>query len=281
MMMAYLEYVSRRRDKRGIIEIGLGDWLPVNGTNGYDALLGFTDSTYVYDICKKAEIMFNAVGLNLNADYAKAFGAELFKAIRKEYINTDTMTAADGCQTSQAMGIYYDIFTASEKPEAVKTFIDRINKDNKKLTCGCLGTRVFYHVLAQNGYEKLAYDMITDSEFPSYAYWINLGKTTMPEQFIIFEHEYIRSENHHFLGDVLQWFMRYLGGINIDSYNEVTIKPYFAEKLDYVKCEHTLPLGTVKVYWARKDDRIELNIECPESIKCNIIANDNVKIVKE
>lgn len=103
----------------------------------------------------------------------------------------------------------------------------------------------------------------------------------MPEQFIVFDHEYIRSENHHFLGDVLQWFMRYLGGINIDSCNEVTIKPYFAQKLDYVKCEHTLPLGTVKVHWVRKGENIELKVKCPESIKCSIIADSNIKVIKE
>mgnify|MGYP004689411131 FL=1 len=53
-MFRYLEYISRRRDEKGIIAVGLGDWLPVvrnDGGRKFDASLGFTDSVMVIDMC--------------------------------------------------------------------------------------------------------------------------------------------------------------------------------------------------------------------------------------
>lgn len=53
-MFRYLEYISRRRDEKGIIAVGLGDWLPVvrnDGGRKSDASLGFTDSVMVIDMC--------------------------------------------------------------------------------------------------------------------------------------------------------------------------------------------------------------------------------------
>ena len=62
-MLRYLEYISRRRDEKGIVAVGLGDWVPVDrGAGDYEVPLGFTDTVMVYDMCRKGREMFEAVG---------------------------------------------------------------------------------------------------------------------------------------------------------------------------------------------------------------------------
>lgn len=274
-MLRYLEYVSRKRDKNGIIAIGLGDWVTV-GRNADDYLvpLGFTDSVMVYCMCREAEEMFNAVGLSLNSAYAHQLGAELRAAIRAEYLDLNRMLVKSACQSAQAMGIYHDIFEPAEKPEAFRRLMELIHRDGDKFTCGFLGLRVLFHVLSEFGEAELAYRLITDKTYPSYGYYADRGDTALTEQMIDEERRRMVSQNHHFLGDVVQWFMRSPGGIHVKNSRRVSIQPKFISSLDYVKTSHKLPDGEVSVSWKRDGERIWLEVTCPEEIECEICLDE-------
>ena len=218
-MMRYLEYVSTRRSADGTVAIGLGDWAPVGGRSWAEknynlAPLAVTDTLMVMDICHKAEIMFRAIGLELNANYASALYAELKKAFRENLIDFGKMTVKGECQSSQAMAIFYGAFTPYEIDKAYDVLKAIIAKQNYSMYGGFLGIRVLFHVLAEGGDAELAYKMICKRDFPSYGYLLNLGMTTLPEDFT--PKCSINSMNHHFYGDVSHFFMRHIAGINIE-----------------------------------------------------------------
>lgn len=112
------------------------------------------------------------------------------------------------------------------KERAFKVLMDIIREDNNNFTCGFLGIRVIFHVLAQFGEADLAYEMITKPDFPSYGYWVKKGETTLLENFKEYDEYFDASKNHHFFGDVVSRFMKQLAGINVESANEVKIKPH-------------------------------------------------------
>ena len=270
-MLRYLEYIGRRRNEEGLIAVGLGDWVPVNREGGdYQAPLGFTDSVMVYDMCCKGRAMFHALGLSGHAAFAEQLGEELLAAVRSRYIDRDTMVIESACQTAQAMGLYYGIFADDEKQEAFARLLAILKRDGEKLTCGFLGTRVLYHVLAEYGEAELAWRMITGKEFPAYGYLVEQGATTLPEQFLSDERKWTMSQNHHFLGDVVQWFMRYPGGIRVTDSTHVVIQPEFIEGLNNVKASHRLPAGEVSVSWLRENGQICLTVDCPEGVVCQV-----------
>lgn len=272
MMVRYLDYISRKRDERGIVEIGLGDWCQTNmSTDGYTTPLGFTDSVMVIDMCRKAEEMFAAVGLEIQCSMPKRLGDEVTKAVRKEYIDFGRMSVRGNTQTGQSAGIFYGIFTESEKTIAFNRLVELIENDGRKMNVGILGARTMFHVLAQYGRAELAYEMIERTDCPSYGEWVSKGKTTLPEQFLEYTGAYPISENHHFFGDVVQWYMRYPGGINVIDSHTVKIKPCFIERLDYARAEHILPSGKVSVFWKRENERIILDVQCPKDVDCEIV----------
>lgn len=270
-MLRYLEYISRRRDAKGIIAVGLGDWSPVGrATRAYQAPLGFTDSVMVYQMCRNAAEMFAAVGLPLHEAFARQLGMELRRAVRAQYLDLSVMLAKGDCQSAQAMGLFYDIFDPGERPEAFRQLLRILRRDGEKLTCGFLGTRVLFHVLAQNGEAELAWQMITGPEYPSYGYGIRCGATTLPEQFLPKETRRRVSQNHHYLGDVLQWYMRYPGGLRVVDHQTVEIRPCFLTELDFAEASHHLPDGWVRVLWKREGPEILLTVVCPASVSCTI-----------
>lgn len=270
-MMRYLEYVSKKRDENGIVAIGLGDWVPVEReADDYLPPLGFTDSLMVYVMCQEAEMMFDAVGLTLNSAYAKQLGIEMRQAIRKQYVDHSQMLVKSNCQSAQALAIYYDIFESGEKTEAFRQLLKIIERDEKKVTCGFLGMRVLFHVLADFGKAELAYEMITSEKFPGYGYFIKMGETSIPE---VFRSGYTyrnSSLNHHFLCDVVQWYMKYPGGIHVHNSKKVRIQPTFIEKLTSASASHKLPAGEVKVQWKREGEKIYLEVHGPAEVAYEI-----------
>ena len=270
-MLRYLEYASRKRDEKGIVAYGLGDWVPVDKfCEDYDAPLGFTDSVMVYDMCRKASVMFDVVKLPLHKAFAEKLGKEMYDAIRQEYIDFDTYIVDGNCQTSQAMAIFFDIFTEEEKEQAFKVLMDIVKNDNFSITSGFLGLRVIFHVLSEFGEENLAYEMITRDKYPSYGYWVNKGETTFLEAFFQYDNYYSSSKNHHFLGDVVNWFMRHPGGLNVQNDSTLIVSPKFIDKLDWCKTSHKLPDGEIEIYWERKHGGIELRIRCSGTVHYTI-----------
>lgn len=268
-MMAYLQHISSKRNEKGLLVDGLGDFFPVDkGSTDYDVSPEFTNSVMTYDMCRMAKEMFEVIGLKEDSEYARQFEKELYNAIRKEYLETDTMTIKGCCQSAQAMGIYYDIFEEDEKEEAFKKLLHIIHSKDDKVDCGLLGMNVIFHVLSKYGESELAYQMITRKEYPSYGWYALNGFTTMPEHFN--RKDKMESWNHHFFGDVLQWFMRYPAGLQVHNYKCVKVKPSFLKDLEFAGANHILPAGEVKVAWRRSGEDILLQVSCPEEVECEI-----------
>jgi len=272
----YINYISTRRDERGLIHIGLGDWCPAarKGGSDFEAPLEFTDTVLCVDICQKAAKIFEVLGMNAQKQFAENIGAEFRAAARKYLINKSEMTAYGRCQATQAMAIYYDIFDDAEKPAAFERLVEIIENDGEFLYCGVLGTRVIFHVLSEFGRCDLAYKMITRPEFPSYGYMMRSNEdTALWEQHRPME-ALPTSRNHHFLGDIISWFMKHLVGININPHNEDTSEirfaPKFIDALDHASGSHIVPAGKVSAEWHRDGEDIIYTVTVPEGVRAEL-----------
>ena len=273
-MMRYLEYVSRCRDERGIIEMGLGDWVPVNAaTQSYLIPLGLSGSIMVLEMCRQAELMFGAVGLNLHQTFAHELRKELLAAVRREYIDFGTMLAAGNCQSSQAMCLHYGVFEPGERRAAFARLMELLEQDGFSMNTGFLGGRVLFHVLAEGGEADLAYKMITKDEFPSYGKWVKDGETALLESFQP-DGVSCGSHNHHFWGDILHWFIRHIVGINVNP-NEndpryVLVLPRFISGLEQAQGYYDTPAGRISVCWRREEETLYLTVCCQGNVTCRV-----------
>ena len=262
-MVRYLEYILTRRSENGTVAIGLGDWVPT-GRKGddYQAPLALTDSIMVMEIAREAAEMLEAIGYKHQANFAKDIYDDMRQTIRRELINFDTMLASGDTQSGQAMAIYYGVFEKEEEHQAFSKLLELVHKNDDCFDCGYLGMRVLFHVLAQFGEAELAYDMITRKEYPSYGHLVSLGETTLPEQFMP-DGVSCGSHNHHFMGDIANWYMSKIAGLNIVNCEYVEINPNFISQLDYASAYYALPKGKVSVSWKRTEAGVEILVDCP------------------
>lgn len=269
----YLNYLSTKRDNAGLMHIGLGDWVPI-GRDKPKAPLKVTDTLISMDICKKSEKLFDAVGMSLQAQFARMLYNELRDSARMRLIESDCKTVVGKCQTAQAMGIMYGLFENTEKLSAFLVLIDMLEKNKWKLDVGCLGARIIFHVLSDFGYTQKAFEMIVDKEYPSYGHWIEQGATSLFESFQK-DGDSPESKNHHFFGDISSWFFMNVVGIKINPFdrdvNELEISPHFIEGLEFAKGYENIPGGKIEVEWKRNNgQQIELKINVPDNVYGNV-----------
>ena len=283
-ILRYLDYLTTRRNENGLFELGLGDWCPTGrGAGDYIAPLELTDSIMVMSICEKAAYLFNEVGMTLQANFANGIYDETRKNLREQYIDFSTMTAVGNCQSSQAMCIFYDVFENAEKPEAFKRLLEFIEEKDGHFNCGYLGNRVIFHVLAMHGETELALNMITRPDYPSYVYPIvKFGATALWENYFDYQQN---SLNHHFFGDISNFFIKRIAGLEINplrrDVNEYYVHPYFIERLNFAEAHYDTVAGKVHIKWERDGEDIILYITAPETSKGKIFLPRGYKFVSD
>ena len=270
MIYRYLKYIESRRDEKGLVAIGLGDWCqPRNKGEDISAPLVLTDSITVYDIAKKSAFLFDAIGENERSEYANALADGMRRAIREHLIDLNTMTANGNCQTSQTMIIFHGIIDESEKQMAYARLIDFINEKDTHLYCGMIGLRYIFDVLIDGGDVDLALRMICRPDEPSYGSMIERGATSLCE--ILAENGLNESENHHFLGDIIRIFHSRIAGLRVNPYmrdcNEVLLSPVIPSDMDFADGVYSFKSGSCKFGWRKTNAGIVAYITVPEGVK--------------
>ncbi len=286
-MLRWLSYAGTKRDDKGLLAFGLGDWVdPNEGVNGKIAApLELTDTVMTYLNAEIAEFLFGEVGRTLEKHFAAEFKAELKKAIRNNLIDFDTMTAAGDCQTSQAFTIFAKIFSDSEMPAAKRRLLEIIHRDNDINACGMVGLRCIFRTLCDMGEGDLAYKMIAYDGYSGYASWIKAGATALCEQFFFFTGRGAGSQNHHFLGDILALFIEKFAGLNPNPYyndkNYLLVTPNFISALNYAKASFDFDSGKSYVSWERAGNKISLKITVPEGVRAELILPQGYALIEK
>ncbi len=269
--MAYLRYLTTRKDADGLIHIGLGDWCHVGRGDKPKAPLELTDTVISMDIAYKMAFLFDEVGMTARRNFARVVAEDFRAAIRKHLIDFGTMMAAGHCQTSQAMCIYYNVFTPAESQTAFERLLELVHAADDHIDVGVLGARVLFHVLSQYGHNELAFKMVTRPDYPSYGNWIERGATTLWEDFWP---DKVGSMNHHFWGDISAWFIKCLAGIRFNpdgnDINKVEFRPCFVTALEHATAYYKAPAGMIRSSWQRKGGRIHLCLQFPEGARATL-----------
>ena len=274
----YMNYIVSITDARGLVCLGLGDWCaPYNPRSP----LQFTTSLVCMDLCRKAAFLFKEFDRPAQAAFCQTQAENLRAAIRRHLIDWSNYTAVGcnsphtGSQTSQAMAIYYDVFSEEEKPAAFRVLLEKIREENDHLDTGVLGARVIFFVLSQFGHSDLAHKIMVDPTYPSYGEWVARGETALCEDFNRYDMR-ISSLNHHFWGSISAWFIQCIAGIhfnpNADDIHRADITPHFITGLDHAQAHHICPDGKIEVIWQRTGEKsVELTVTVPEGIQGDLI----------
>lgn len=260
-----------------------GDWAApvagaVEGSNGAGAVSSITpgilmSTGFLYYDAMLMKKMAQVLGKTEDITKWKQLEEKTRLALNHKYYHKEGFYAANS-QASNTFMAWLDI--SPDKRKTVQAIVEDIYKHDIHMTTGNICSRYILEVLVENGYIDLAYELVTQTTYPSWGYMVEKGATTTWERW-----EYVESgpllgmasHDHPMYSTVSAWFYRYLLGIQPlePGFQVFEVKPCIPEKLEWVEGTLKTVKGTIEVKWKQEQNgMVEVTVKVPFHSKCRL-----------
>lgn len=262
----WTNYLTSRATNH-ILSFGLGDWYDYgNFKAGFsrNTPISFVATAYYFYTLKYMAKSAKLIGNISDENYYGELANEVRDELNKTFFNPTTNQYATGSQTANAMAIYMEIVEPAKKQAVLQNLVADIQQHGNRLTTGDIGNRYLFQTLAVNGLNELMYKMFNHYEAPGYGFQLKSGATTLTEQW---DPRQGSSWNHFMLGQIDEWFMGSLAGIQPDSKHpgmqHFVLKPEIVGDLTFVKASTKTRFGKIEVDWKIKQNIFTLHVTIP------------------
>jgi alpha-L-rhamnosidase len=182
-------------------------------------------------------------------------------------------------QTAYVLALAFDLAEGEERKVMAERLWALVEENGVHLDTGFTATPFLLFALADNGYEKEAFELLLQDTEPSWLCQIRRGATTMWEQWgSIQEDGSIResSLNHYAYGSVGDFLYRRICGLEMieSGYRRFSVKPLPGGGLTWAQCTHESPFGRIHVRWELLDGRFVIHVEVPVGCTCELQMPD-------
>lgn len=277
-MKAYVDYWHQEAEGHIIPEssINYGDWLAPEGQR-VDTRLVATFAHYQTTemVAKAADVLGRPEDASQLSERLDAIG----EAFNEEFFDPATNTYGSGAQKSFALPVFLGIVPDDHEEAVLENFVEKIEvEDDGTLMTGFVATRPLIYGLADNGYEELAYHIVSQPDYPGWVYMVRQGATTMWERWNSDEGApAMNSYNHRPWALVSEWFYERLAGINIAEagFSHVEVDPMIPSDLEWAEGSVDIVRGEVASRWEKTDDGFTLEVTIPWNSTATIRVPDH------
>ena len=273
-MKKWVDYITAHTTRENLWFGGthFGDWLapdaPFGSYKGSSRDDFIASAFYAYS----TELVVKA-GRVLGKD-VKAY-EELLGRIHAEFRNAfPEFKTQTECVLAAHFGLTDDIHAAADK------LAEMIRDCGGHLETGFVGTPYLLYVLSDNGYTKLAYDLLLRTKYPSWLYPVTKGATTVWEHWDgitedgTFRNSQMNSFNHYAYGAVLGWVYNVAAGIKIiedaPGYERIAVEPHTDTRLGMLEAEIETRHGRIRSRWEKQENYIRYEIDTPVEARITI-----------
>jgi alpha-L-rhamnosidase len=253
-----------------------GDWLQVDAETPRDLLATAYFARSAQIVARTAEV------LGEHGD-AKRYG-DLHAGIREAFADTFVDTAEGrvrgGTQTGYLLALAFGLMPERLVPAAVEHLAADIESRGRHLTTGFVGVALLCPVLAEHGRADLAYALLHQDTYPSWAYSIRHGATTIWERWDGWTEEHgfqspaMNSFNHYSLGSVGDWLYGGVAGIDQHpdsvAYEHLLLRPAVGGTLSWARARQETPRGEVVSAWSLRPDELSLEVAVPPGARATL-----------
>lgn len=285
-MKAWVEYIRRKAGDSLIWKGGsvFGDWLFYHPfVSSHTEPDGHTDHDFI-------ATAFYAYSTTVLAETAEILGKtedgrfynNLFNQIKKVFIHeyvTPAGRVGTNSQTSYVLALMFDLLPEDLRKKSAKFLVDDIKSRANHLSTGFLGTPYLCHVLSDNGYIDVAYDLLLQKTYPSWLYPVTMGATTIWERWdgqkpdSTFQDKGMNSFNHYAYGAIGDWMYRVSAGLDTKTpgYRHLLIQPHPTEQLTHSTASFESSYGHTQSGWERKEDKIFVKVVVPPNAEASVV----------
>ena len=182
----------------------------------------------------------------------------------------NAINLAEDTQTGYVLALHMNLVPQSVRAQAAQRLADKIEANHGLLATGFLGTPYLLEELTRSGHLKLAYQLLMNTEYPSWGYLVDHGATTMWERWNsdqMKEDPSMNSYNHYAYGAVADWIYRYAAGIDASpldaGFHTIVLHPSFDARLGTVNFDYASSYGPIHSDWRVDGSTAEWHLTIP------------------
>ncbi|MFT3870715.1 MAG: family 78 glycoside hydrolase catalytic domain [Nibricoccus sp.] len=273
-MKRYVAYLETRT-KDNVLSDGLGDWYDYEIDKGNRPNLTpapITATAFLFEDNRTLAEIAKLMGKTDDAGRYAARAAELRAAYNKKYFHPETGTYATNSQASNAIPLAMGIADPGTTDKALASIVADVEKRGYP-TAGDIGFRSLLLTLAEAGRSDVIYKLINQDEKPGYGYQLKMGATALTESW---NASLGASHNHFMLGQITEWFYKYLVGIDSDpagpGFSKIIVKPTPVGDLTWAEATYHSIRGPIAVRWERTKEKFTLKVTIPANTTATIFV---------
>ncbi|MDR0384634.1 MAG: glycoside hydrolase family 78 protein [Prevotellaceae bacterium] len=230
------------------------------------------------------------LSLDNEADNFAKQAENVKNAFNNKYFNRQTGQYSNNTVTANILPLCFGMTPEESLNDVFKNIVDKtLNEHNGHVSVGLVGIQWLMRGLSEYGRPDIACRIATNTDYPSWGYMIEKGATTVWELWNGNTADPAMNSGNHvmLLGDLIIWFYEYLAGIrnapNSAAFEEIVMKPYIVDGLDYVKASYKSTRGLVKSEWSKTGGQFVWNITVPCNATATIyvpVANSKSKVTE-
>ena len=251
--------------------IHFGDWLSPEGPTRFPLV---ATAYWAYDVTLMRQ-MAHALGKTADEQrYAQLF-TQISAAYQAAFVQSDGFIAGASThgsgmavnnpnlvahsadtQTGYVLTLAMHLVPDSLRARVADHLVARIHANHDLLGTGFLGTPYLLAALADTGHADLAYQLLLNTQYPSWGYLVDHGATTMWERWNgdqMKSDPSMNSYNHYAYGAVADWVYRYAAGVDatpIDAgFHTVLLHPVFSARLGSIDLRYASAYGEIHSAW--------------------------------
>ena len=286
-MVRWLELIESQWDEQGhwAARHHLGDWLdpaapPDNPGAGRTDPHLVANAWYCQSLGRVAQIAALA-GLDADVDRWRTVEAQARAEFGRRYVHADGTMASDS-QTAYALAIRLGLVDGDRRVTAGERLVTLVEAEGHRIGTGFVGTPLVCDALCDVGAVDTAYELLLQTECPSWLYPLQHGATTVWERWDGIRPDGTRnpgemnSFNHYALGAVADWLHRSVAGLAPaePGYRRLRIRPLPGRRLDHAEARHDTPYGRAEAGWRRVGNEVVVHATVPPGTMATIELPD-------
>lgn len=288
-MAAWVNFMKNKSKGFLYEQSGYGDWVaPVESPK---KPIG---SAYFYYSTKLLSKMAAIIGKEADAFIYEKLAEKIAEAYNRKHLDKNNHEYEGATQTANLLPLAFGITPPNLKDQVVANVVKDVKKRGNHLSTGFLGTGYLLPVLSENGFHELAYQVASQTTYPSWGYMVEKGATTIWELWNSdSQGPGMNSRNHFALGSIGEWFYGFLAGIRPDpstpGFKRAVIAPLPAGDLTWAEGSMKTVYGKISTRWENRADQFILNLSLPantsaivfvpKSGKENVIIEESGRII--
>jgi alpha-L-rhamnosidase len=273
-----------------------GDWLAPEGRTNQVLI---ATASWAYDATLLRE-MAHATGRTADEQKYAAMFEKIREAFQKQFVRADGLVAGadrglnpmgerthdakpgqDDTQTGYVLALHMNLLPENLRAAAAQKLVDKIEANHGLLGTGFLGTPYLLEELTKTGHADVAYQLLMNTQYPSWGYLIEHGATTTWERWNGDEMKKdpsMNSYNHYAYGAVADWIYRYAAGIDASpldaGFHTVVLHPQFDERLGSVDFTYPSSYGAIHSAWAVQGSTVIWQVSIPANTSGRLYLSD-------